>query len=73
LGTLAISKPAPLSPNLWHKVRWRIWEKGMEVAVDGMVVFTEAGNYDLSTKRPVRLWATDSVIEARSFIVRPWP
>jgi hypothetical protein len=73
VGTLAVSKPAPTAPKVWHKVRWRISENGMEVAVDGNVVFTEAAKYDLSTKRPVRLWALDSVIEARSFIVRPLP
>jgi serine/threonine protein kinase len=72
-GSLAASKPLPLQPNTWYVLRWRITPKGMDVSVDGQVVFMETSKYDLSVKQPVRVAAADSVIEVKSFIVKPLP
>jgi hypothetical protein len=72
LGSEAPSKQVPLAANVWYVLRWRLSEKGMEVFVNGLPVYSEAGKYDLSAKKPVRVVATDSVVEVKSFIVRPW-
>jgi hypothetical protein len=71
LGSEAPSKPYPLALNVWHTLRWRLSEKGMDVLVNGQVAFTEPNKYDLSAKKPIRVVATDSVVDVKSFIVRP--
>ena len=51
----------------WFRAMWA----GMEVYVDGRLIFKEEKNYDLSAKRPVRVHsAYDSVIEVRSIMVK---
>lgn len=68
-GTLAVSKPVPLSPNTWYTLRWRITEDGMTVFVDGKEVFSEERRYDLSKARPVRVHALDSDVDVKSLVV----
>jgi hypothetical protein len=68
-GSLALSKAVPLAANTWYQISWRITEKGMSVAVNGIVVFAETRSYDLSTRRPVRVYAGDSVIDVQSLSV----
>jgi hypothetical protein len=74
LGSVAVSQQVPLAPNVWHSLRWRITDKGMDVTVNGQVVFAEADKkYDLSARRPVRVSAVDSVVDVKSFIVKALP
>ena len=44
----------------------------MAVAVNGTTVFAEARSYDLSPRRPVRVYATDSAVEVQALTVTPW-
>ena len=47
-GSIATAKVAPLTPNVWHTLKWRLTEEGMQVSVDGKIVFEERKMYDLS-------------------------
>jgi len=68
-GSLVTASFQPLTPNRWHTLRWRITKIGMEVYVDGRVVFMENQAYDLSAKRPVFIRSADSVVDVRAFTV----
>jgi hypothetical protein len=71
-GSEAVSKPAPLALNVWYTLRWRISGKSTDAFVNGQLVFTGAEKYDLSARKQVRVQAAaDSVIEVKSFTVRP--
>jgi hypothetical protein len=69
-GSLAGSKMVPLEANKWYTIRWKITDKGTEVAVDGKVVFTEVRAYDLSKGAPVEMYAHDSAVDVKSFNVK---
>jgi hypothetical protein len=71
LGSLALAKVMPLAPSVWHQIRWRITERGMDVTVDGHMVFAEPRNYDLASRQPVRIFAFDSVVDVKSLVVTP--
>jgi hypothetical protein len=69
-GSLASSKPAPLNPDTWYALRWRITENGMAVYVNELPVFAEVKHYDLSAKWPVKAsQAIDSVVDVKSLTV----
>jgi hypothetical protein len=59
----------PLSKNTWHALRWRIAEDGMEIRVDGKIVFWESEKYDLLASWPVHVASYDSNIDVRAFSV----
>jgi hypothetical protein len=71
LGSLAGSAPVPLTPNTWYELSWRITERDMAVGVNRRTVFLEAQTCDLSVGRPFRVFATDSVVDVKSFTVKP--
>jgi hypothetical protein len=70
-GSLATAPTPPLEPNIWYTLRWRINAKGMLVTVDGATVYVETHANDLSEKHPVRIHASDSDVDVKSFWVRP--
>ncbi len=71
-GSIATARIEPLAANTWYTLRWRITEQGMEIAVNGKIVFSETRAYNLSAKRPVTVKAIDSVVDVRSFDVKPY-
>ena len=71
LGSLAVSKQAPLAPNTWYVLRWLLTENGMAVSVNGQVVFTETAKFDLSAKRPVGIsQCLGSVVDVKALSVK---
>jgi hypothetical protein len=70
VGSFAGGKQAPLGPNKWYELRWRLTTTGMKVWVDGKLVFEEDQPYDLSAREPVAVQAFDSVIDVKSVVVR---
>jgi hypothetical protein len=69
-GSVAASKPSPLTPQVWYHIRWVVTEAGMAVSVDDVVVFQEKRKYDLSGREPIRVAAADCPIEVQSFSVK---
>jgi hypothetical protein len=69
-GSIAASKPCPLTPLVWYHIRWFLTEAGMVVSVDDVVVFQEKRRYDLSGREPIRVAAADCPIEVQSFSVK---
>jgi len=74
VGSVAVSKQFPLKPDTWYKLRWKITEDWMEVAVNDRVVFAEQRTFDLSKAVPVKVSsAFGSVVDVKSFEVTPIP
>jgi WD40 repeat protein len=69
-GSLAESKSVPLEADKWYTIRWKITEVGMEVAVDGKVVFSELRRNELSKGAPVEVPTWDSAVDVKSFHVK---
>jgi hypothetical protein len=69
-GSLATAGVRPLDPNTWYTLRWVITAEGMQVFVDGKVIFTESKRYDLSAKRPVTISNFNDIVEVKSFEVK---
>ena len=67
-GTLVTARVRPLGANTWYILVWRITEDGMDVSVDGKVIFSEKKKYDLSAKRPVTV-ASGNNVDVKSFDV----
>jgi hypothetical protein len=66
VGSVAVSKQIPLKADTWYTLRWKIKEDGMEVLVDGKVVFSETQKYDLSKPCPIRIsGALGSVVDVQ--------
>jgi hypothetical protein len=64
----------PLEPNVWHTLRWRIFPRGMDLVVDNkpaVPIVLDSRVYDLRAAQPVEIGAWDSVVEVKSFRVRP--
>jgi hypothetical protein len=70
-GSLATAKVQPLDANTWYTLRWLITGQGMEVYVDGKPVFSEKRAYNLSAELPVAVKAHESVVDVKSFDVKP--
>jgi tetratricopeptide (TPR) repeat protein len=66
---VATAAVRPLSPSVWHRIVWRIAERGMEIWVDGRRIFWERRSYKLSVAAPVRVHACDSAVTVSSFKV----
>lgn len=64
----------PLAPNVWHTIRWRITEKGMDVTLvtlnNRILLFADKRNYDLTTEQPVRIATRDSFVDVKSLAVQ---
>ncbi len=69
-GSLATAPVTPLAVNAWHTLRWRITEQGMEVWADGKSTFKETRKYNLSSQRPVTVFARDSTVDVASLVVK---
>jgi hypothetical protein len=70
-GTQAVVPMPLLAPNVWHTIRWRITEKGMEVMLNNKILlFTEKKPYELSAEQPVRVRAQDSSVDVKSLTVQ---
>jgi hypothetical protein len=69
-GSLAVSKPCPLTPEEWYVIRWLLTEGGMAVSVNNNLVYKEDRRYDLSTREPIRVASVESPIEVRAFGVK---
>jgi hypothetical protein len=64
------SRTWPLVTNQWYSLRWLITEQGMAVRINDLLVFTEGKkNYDLSSKRPVKIVAGSSGLDVQSLFV----
>lgn len=70
-GSLIRARLTPLKPNVWYTVRWRLMETGMQVFLNGRLVYAERKQYDLSEKSPISVASGDSRIEVRAFHVIP--
>ena len=70
-GSSAAAKFTPLKPNTWYTLKWRLTEDGMQVSVDGKVVFEEQKKYDLSGTAPVAVHAEKSIVDVKEFRVTP--
>ncbi len=64
VGSVAVTTNAPLEAERWHTIYWKIREDGMEIIVNGKVVFSETHKYDLSKPCPIRIsGALGSVVD----------
>jgi serine/threonine protein kinase/WD40 repeat protein len=70
-GSLVSVPLKTLTPRTWHRLQWRITAKGMEVSVNGALVFREPRKYELKSREPIRVGAFDSMVDVQSFVVRP--
>jgi len=71
-GAEGIGVPfTPLAPNTWYTLRWKIDIDGMEVFVDEKSVFSEKQKYDLSVAERFDVAAVNSVVDVKSFVVKP--
>ena len=70
-GSVATAPIRPLEPNTWYTLRWYVFEEGMQVSINDQVVFQEARKNDLSWKRQVGVASVESIVEVKSFTVRP--
>lgn len=68
-GTIATAKVAPLKANAWYTLKWRVTEVGMQIWVDGKIVFEERKNYDLTATAPVTVRAEKSIVDVKEFRV----
>src|SRR5262249_59941783 len=69
-GSLAVSKPCPLTPDEWYVIRWLLTENGMAVSVNNSLVYREDRKYDLSGREAIRVAAVESPVEVRAFSVK---
>jgi hypothetical protein len=70
-GSVATAKVAPLKPNTWYTIKWRLTEGGMQISVDGAVVFEEQKRYDLSATAPITINSVKSAVDIKEFRVTP--
>lgn len=70
-GSIATARVTPLKPNTWYTIKWRLVEEGMQVLVDGKVVFEEARANDLSAPEPVVVASVRSNVDLKEFHVAP--
>lgn len=70
-GSVATAKVIPLKPNTWYTLKWRLTDDGMQVSVDGKIVFEEQKRYDLSAPAPVAVRAEKSNVDVKEFRVTP--
>jgi hypothetical protein len=70
-GSLATAKVTPLKPNTWYTLKWRVTEDGMQISVDGQVVFEEKRKYQITTSAPVVVRAIRSNLDVKDIRVTP--
>lgn len=70
-GSLATAKVTPLKPNTWYTLKWRLTEEGMQISVDGKVIFEERYKNELTASVPVAIKAEKSAIDVKEFRVTP--
>lgn len=68
-GSLATSKVTPLKPNTWYTLKWRVTEEGMQISVDGKVVFSEQKRYELTETAPIVVRSEKSAVDVKELRV----
>jgi hypothetical protein len=65
-GSIATAQVAPLRPNTWYRLRWRITPVGTQVYVNDHLVFSELRANDLSTKGTFAIAAPTSKVDVKA-------
>jgi hypothetical protein len=69
-NTERVSRNWPLFTGQWYSLRWLISEQGMMVRINDQLVFAEGKkNFNLSSKRPVKIIAGSSGVDVQSLNV----
>ncbi|QJW93273.1 hypothetical protein [Frigoriglobus tundricola] len=68
-GSITTAKAVPLKANVWHTLKWRLTEEGMQIWADGKLVFEEKKAYDLSGTAPITVHAVKSNVDVKEFRV----
>jgi hypothetical protein len=70
-GGLSSSRPFSFTPNRWYKFTCRLTESGMDISVDGRLLFRDGNKYNLARPQPIRMILSEPVLEIRSFTATP--